>query len=463
MLSSLSGRFLILTVAYVMLAEALIFVPSVAQFRKDYLLDRLERAQIASLALLAEEDINQGLEQELLTNAGVYNVVLQRDDVRELVLSSPMREPISTTFDIRDVSTPVLIFDALHAIFDRRDRILRVIGTPSEEAGQQIEITLPSAPMRRELLTYGRNILGISVLISLITGALLFFAMNRLIVGPVRRLSTTMDDYARAPEDARRVIDPRSGVLEICEAEQALKMMQLELTANLRHKERLATIGEGVAKINHDMRNILTSAQLFSDRMESSEDPTVKRLYPKLVRAISRAVRLCEATLRFSSTNEPKPTISRISLAQAVADVFEAERLVAASTPIQFTNHVEDTLYLHADPEQLYRILLNLVRNARQAITTQDRPGEIRIYASESDHVCKINVSDTGPGIAKASQAHLFTPFQGGTSGEGWGLGLSIAAELVHGHAGKLKLLSTGVEGTIFQITLPKVDAEPPK
>jgi hypothetical protein len=93
-LNSLSGRFLILTIVFVMIAEVFIFVPSVARFRENYLLQRLERAQIASLALLADEMIDADLERELLENAGVYNVVLRRDEVRQLVLSSPIPQPI---------------------------------------------------------------------------------------------------------------------------------------------------------------------------------------------------------------------------------------------------------------------------------------------------------------------------------------------------------------------------------
>ena len=90
-MNSLSGRFLILTIIFVMLAEILIFVPSIARFREDYLLDHLERAQIASLALLADDMLDtETREAELLENAGVFNVVLRRDEIRQLMLSTPM-------------------------------------------------------------------------------------------------------------------------------------------------------------------------------------------------------------------------------------------------------------------------------------------------------------------------------------------------------------------------------------
>ena len=90
--NTLSGRFLLLTVAFVMLAEVLIFVPSIARYRYDLLAERLEEAQIAALAPAGRRRHGQrpSWRRELLANAGVFNVVLRRDEVRQLVLSSPM-------------------------------------------------------------------------------------------------------------------------------------------------------------------------------------------------------------------------------------------------------------------------------------------------------------------------------------------------------------------------------------
>ena len=116
-LNTLSGRFLALTVAFVMLAEVLIFVPSIARVRADFLTMRLEKAQIASLAQLAAEDmVTPALEKELLANAEVYNVVLRRDEVRQLVLSSPIPKPIANTFDLREAGPWTLIRDAYEHI-----------------------------------------------------------------------------------------------------------------------------------------------------------------------------------------------------------------------------------------------------------------------------------------------------------------------------------------------------------
>jgi len=293
MLNTLSGRFLILTTVFVLIAEMLIFVPSVARYREEYFLQRLERAQIASLALLAEDMIGQELEQELLENAGIFNVVLRRDEVRQLILSSPIPAPITTTFDMRDPSAWVLIRDAMRRLVVTQDQVVRIIGNPVQDGGLLIEVTLPTQPLRMALIDYGIRILILSAVISVITAILLFLAVRRFLVRPIEGFVESMQAYAEAPEDARRIMMPDAGVVELREAQEALAGMQTQLTGALRQKERLAQLGGAVSKISHDLRNILTSAQLFTDRIESSEDPTVRRLAPKLVGSITRAVNLC--------------------------------------------------------------------------------------------------------------------------------------------------------------------------
>ncbi len=458
MLNTLSGRFLILTTVFVMLAEVLIFVPSVARFREDYLLARLERAQIASLALLAEEMIDPDLEEELLQHAGVYNVVLRRDEARQLVLSSPIPGRIAATYDLRGASATELIGAALLRLVTPENQIIRVIGAPVRDAGRLIEVTMPSAPLRAAMLDYGLRILILSAVISVVTASLLFMAVRAILVRPIKHLVGAIQTYAAAPEDARRIIRPEATIRELREAETALQSLQTQLTHALKQRERLAQLGGAVAKVSHDLRNILTSAQLFTDRIEMSEDPIVKRMAPKLVNSIARAVSLTESTLAFGKAEEPPPSLTRVKLAQIVGDVLEAERLAVGDADVSFSEDVPASMTLRADPEQLYRALSNLVRNARQAITGAGQPGEINVSAYEDEVFWTIEVSDTGPGMPPKAQEHLFQPFQGGARKGGSGLGLAIAADLMRGHGGGVALKRTGPEGTVFAITLPKGD-----
>lgn len=456
MLNSLSGRFLILTVIFVMLAEVLIFVPSIARFREDYLLNRLERAQIASLALLATEGmIDDELEAELLENAEVFNVVLRRDEIRQLILSADVIPPISDSFDLRDASAMVLIRDAMRRLWTTQDQTIRVIGEPVRQAGLLIEVTIDTRMLRAAMLDYGLRILLLSAVISVFTAGLLFLAVRRFLVSPIRRVVRHMTEYADAPENPDGIITPQAGVTELHEAELALQSLQTQLTGALKQRERLAQLGEAVAKISHDLRNILTVATLMADRLEGSADPTVKRITPKLVNSLSRAVNLCEGTLAFGRAEEPPPALDRIDLGCVISDVIENERIEISEDAVSYAAEVEDALLVRCDSEQIYRVLSNLVRNARQAILATGKAGTISIKAHSNEEGWMIQVADTGPGLPKKALGHLFTPFQGGARAGGSGLGLAIAAELIRGHGGKLELSETGPEGTRFEIYLP--------
>lgn len=455
---TLSGRFLLLTIIFVMLAEVFIFLPSVARFREDFLLSRLERAQIASLALLASDGaISDRLAEELLINAGVFNVVLRRDELRELVLSSPVPGPISGTYDLRAPSPLDLMRDAVAVMVRPENRVIRVIGEPVQEAGLLIEVTMETAPLRRELLEYALRILYLSMIISLATATLLFMAVQRLIVGPIRRVIASMSAYAQSPEDARRIITPSASVTELREAEETLAKLQTDLTGALRQKERLAQLGGAVARVSHDLRNILATATLVADRIETSKDPAVNRAAPKLVGALSRAVSLCESTLAFGKAEEPPPRLTQFALRPLAVEVIESEALAAGDDgKAEFLLDIPPTLSLRADPEQLFRVLANLARNARQAIEATGEPGTVEIAAIAQDDAVVIRVIDTGPGMPQRARENLFAAFQGGARKGGTGLGLVIAAELVRGHGGKLDLARSDQNGTEFRITLPQ-------
>ncbi len=447
---------MILTIIFVMLAEVFIFVPSIARFREDYLLARLERAQIASLALLATDGmIDDDLEYELLENAEVLNVVLRRDAVRQLILSTDGMEPISNSFDLRDAPAWELIRDATMRIFETEDQNIRVIGQPVREAGLLIEVTMETAPLRMAMIDYGQRILVLSAAISIFTALLLFVAVRILMVNPIKRVVGSMMSYAEAPEDANRIIQPRGSVRELRNAEEALNGMQTQLTSLLRQRERLAQLGEAVAKISHDLRNMLSVATLVADRLETVPDPTVQRIAPKLIKSLSRAINLTEATLAFGRAEEPAPKLDRVPLEPLVDDVLDNDNLAQGDGDVSYTSEVPRDMVVRADSEQLHRVLSNLVRNARQAIAATHLPGEVRIAAHEVTGGWCIEICDTGPGLPAKAREHLFKPFASSQKAGGTGLGLAICSEIIRGHGGKLDLKKSDEEGTTFTLFLP--------
>jgi len=458
--STLSGRFLTLTIVFVLIAEVLFFVPSIARFRSNYLQARLDLAQMAALAVLAtpDEEVAPDLGDKLLDAAGVLNVVLRREDVREIMLQSPMPPTVERSYNLLRENAFHLIRDSLRVLFGDGDRIIRVIGPTSQ--GGEVEITLHEQPLRDAMIKQGRRILYVSLAISLATAALLFLAVQRLIVRPIDRVARYMTAYRDDPEDASRIITPESGAREIRQAEAALQELELRLTAALKQKERLAGLGGAVAKISHDLRNMLTTAQIMADRIETSADPAVARTVPKLVASLSRAINLCERTLAYGKAEElpPEPTV--FPLRPLVLEVLENEGAAAPARCAGFEAEVPERMTVRADADQLFRVLSNLVRNAAQAIEASGASGRVTIRAAEAGGRSEIRVIDTGPGLPLKAREHLFQPFRGGVRQGGTGLGLVIAAEIVRGHGGSLDLEETGARGSTFRISLP---APPPK
>jgi signal transduction histidine kinase len=317
-------------------------------------------------------------------------------------------------------------------------------------------------PLRSAMLRYSVDILLLSLLISAITAALVYLALHYMFVRPMRRVTANMIAFRADPENSDRVIAPSGRLDEIGTAERELATMQTELASMLHQKNRLAGLGLAVSKINHDLRNLLASAQLFSDRLAKIPDPGVQRFAPKLMHALERAIAFCQSTLSYGRLQEPPPERRPILLEPLVEEVHENLGL-GADAPIRWISAVERGLVVEADYDQLFRILLNLARNAVQAMESQategrtDRdPGrdQIRITGRREGAVVVIEVSDTGPGFSEQARAHLFEAFQGSTRTGGTGLGLAIAAELVRAHGGEIRLVE-GTIGATLRLTIP--------
>ncbi|HUZ91773.1 MAG TPA: HAMP domain-containing sensor histidine kinase, partial [Methylocella sp.] len=262
-----------------------------------------------------------------------------------------------------------------------------------------------------------------------------------------------------------RVIVPSCGNHEIAYAEEELAIMQDSLARELNQKKHLAALGLAVAKINHDMRNMLASAQLLSDRLGNVDDPLAQRLAPKLVATLDRAIRFCQATLTYGRAVDDPPKLSRFLLRVLVTEVMEMVGLEAPGE-IAFINAAPEDFVIVADREQMFRVLMNLIRNGVEALESPmmepRRPARIRVQGGLNNGEAVIEVSDTGPGMPASARAQLFTPFNSGRAG-GSGLGLVISADLVRGHGGSIMLVDDANEegsGAKFRITLPQPGAE---
>jgi signal transduction histidine kinase len=454
----LSGKLLVLTILFVMIAEVLIYVPSVANFRVTWLKDRLATGYTAALVLDAAPNgvVSDSLAKQILDSIGARAVAMKMGERRRLLAVGDMPPPVTDTFDMRNVSAFDSIVDAFKMMLDTRDDVMRVVG-PAPMGGEYIELVMDEPMLRKAMLRYSVDILLLSLVISGITAALVYLALHYMFVRPMRRITANMMAFRADPENPDRIIVASARADEIGVAERELATMQTELASMLHQKSRLAALGLAVSKINHDLRNLLSSAQLFSDRLAKLPDPGVQRFAPKLMRALERAIAFCQSTLSYGRVQEPPPERRQILLEPLVEEVHETLGL-GPDAPIRWISAVERGLVVEADYDQLFRILLNLARNAVQALESRAAgdPGrdQIRITGRREGAVVVIEVSDTGPGFSEKARAHLFEAFQGSTRTGGAGLGLAIAAELVRAHGGEIHLVD-GTIGATLRLTIP--------
>lgn len=448
---SLSAKILLLTVACVLLGEVLIYVPSIARFRLSYLQERIAAAHLALLNLTPDlaQQLDMDMVDTILAHAGVLAVTVHGGPGGPLMLGEITA--VDRVHDLRDDSWTTLVRDALESLAYRGERLLRVIGPSPQETGTMVDIIVPEAPMWSAMVDYSVRILTLSVVLSVLVAAMLFIGLQRMIVRPLRRITAELAAFRERPEDSMADGPQPDRADEIGVVERELATMRHGLRRALAEKTRLAALGAAMSRISHDLKNILATAVLISDRLESSADPSVRRVAPRLIDTLDRAVRLCGETLSYARSGPPAPKPRRIALAELVQNVRDASQPIADK--VTWLIDLPSRLAVLVDPDQLFRVLLNLAQNALEAMG--ERGGELRITATLGAELLEIEVADTGPGIPDQVRARLFEPFAGSSKTAGNGLGLAICRELMRAHGGEIELGGTSEHGTVFRLWLP--------
>ena len=462
----LPAKLLVLTAVFVLMAETLIFLPAIANFRVTWLQERLTAAQLAALASDAFPggQVPSALRADLLRTAQVRAIASRSQGERRLVLPAQGDLTIDYVFYLQPEPDSFWeglgvrfeqVKDAITTLFADSGRIIRVVGHAGPDNNDLIEIVIPEAPLKEAMVRYGMNILWLSIILSLLTAAVVYFALSRLFVRPLTRLANNMLRFSEDPEDQSRILPLTGRMDEIGVAERELASMQRQLSGLLAQKNRLAQLGLAVSKINHDLRNMLANAQLISDRLVDLPDPTVQRFVPKLIASLDRAISFCNSSLQFGRAAEAAPRRELMLLKPLVEEVADSQGLPREGA-IAFVADMDANLRIDADQEHLFRALSNVVRNAIQAIESVDgkTDGEVRAAAHREGRKVIIDITDNGAGVPQKARENLFKAFQGSTKKGGTGLGLVIAAELIQTHGGTLTLADS-TTGAHFRIELP--------
>jgi signal transduction histidine kinase len=464
-LEGLSPRLLLLTILFVMLGAGFIIPPALAAFEEQWLLDRVRAAELASLAADVAPDrrVTRRLSQQLLAGAGVVSVVIQNDGMRRLVLAAPSAMQVPYTVDLGSQNPGSWLSGPFRTLMGDGKQMVRVIAQPRFREGESVEIITPDGPLKRLLLEYAGRLIATTLFVASLAGLLVYLTLNIFLVRPMQRITLAMEKFRANPEDPQSRVGASGRADEIGRAEAELTRMQTDLLAALQSKARLASLGEAVAKINHDLRNMLTSAQMASDRLAALGDPKVAQALPRLERALDRAINLASEVLAYGKSSEAPPVLRRVALEPLLEAAAEDAGLTQAS--VRLASYVDSDSEVLADPDHLHRILVNLMRNAREsieAIPERNAQGVISATLARDGDRIIISLADDGPGIPERALANLFQPFAGSVRRGGTGLGLAIARELAQGHGGDVRLVRTGSEGSVFEILLP-VEAPDPQ
>ncbi|MDY8109247.1 HAMP domain-containing sensor histidine kinase [Fulvimarina sp. 2208YS6-2-32] len=466
---SLSAKLLVLTVLAVLVAEALIFLPLLANFREGWLREKLETAAIAGLATVetvlpdtgSTGAMPQSQQKALLDALGVQLVAIGDAERNRLIARYVSIAPIDRTIMLDETTALASMKDSFGALLFGGSRALRILGSTGDGAFRT-EIVLLDSQLRESLLSYARRFFLLSLVIAVVTGLLLWAAINRLMVTPIRRMTEAMIRFGDQPTDPARILVPEERADELGIAERELSAMQAKLSEVMKEQQRLANLGLAVSKINHDMRNILASSQMISDRLATLPDPKVQRMAPMLIKSLDRALHYTQAVLAYGRAAERVPERRRVDLRAIVVDVCDLLALGVQDTGIEFVNAVPEHFEVTVDPEQIHRLLTNLCRNAVQAMMSDDMGGvgvvrRLTVGARHLDALrTQIYVEDTGPGLPKKARDNLFQAFRGSARSGGTGLGLAIAMEIAQAHGGDLRLAATGSTGARFEVEVPR-------
>lgn len=458
----LTTKLIALTALFVLAAEILVFVPSIAHFRVSRLQEMTQRARLVALALENTRDVDRSLQDRLLATLDASAIATRSGRMRRLVAlaAQPIHVDEVTDLGAAEPWDPIVGVVGMLAAGD--GRTIRLIGPPGED-GVVIDLVMSETPIRQATLAFAGRLLVISAGLLMAAAVLIFFGLRRLFLEPLARLGRAMADFAADPENPDRIIRPSGRSDEMGEAEMRLAELQTEVAGSLAQKKHLADLGVAVSKINHDLRNMLASAQLITDRLSAVPDGTVQRFVPKLVATLDRAIGYSRAVLDYGRTGEAPPVRRLVALRRLVEDVGDmlGRREGPDGTRLEgdvgYEIDIPTALEVDADPDQIFRVLLNLVRNATQAFEADTEPALVRritVSALRRGTVVTIRVADTGPGVPAKARENLFRPFQGGFRRGGTGLGLAICAELVRAHGGAIELVDDGA-GATFEVTIP--------
>jgi two-component system NtrC family sensor kinase len=297
-------------------------------------------------------------------------------------------------------------------------------------------------------LQFAGGLGGVGLLIGIVAFVIILRTLRPLRVLRARAQQVAGGDYAR-----RIAVSSHDEIGELVREFDLMAAAIQEREQRLIRSERLATVGRMAAQITHEVRNPLASIGLYAELLGdeiAEKGPEPRRLLSSIASEVDRLTEITENYLRFARFPEAK--LEAEDLGAIATSVLEFSRAELAQAGIALDLQVADGLpEVSADESQLRQALLNLVRNAREAMTAG---GRLRVVVDAGDGGVRLRLSDTGSGIPEADLAKIFDPFFS-TKDKGTGLGLALVQQIVAEHGARIDVESPTGQGTTFTLTFP--------
>ena len=240
----------------------------------------------------------------------------------------------------------------------------------------------------------------------------------------------------------------------------ALEAEMAQARTHLMEAERLATVGQSMAGVVHDINAPLTAVTAFGQLIQKeSPDEKSRERAGHIIEAATRAQRLVRELLKMA--RPAPPTLELVDLPQLLKVAMDLERPQCAVTGVKLVAAFDPNVpHVKADPHRLGQVFINLLVNARQAMDSAEKGTTITVQTRRLERIVEVRFTDDGPGIPLAIKQKVFDWFfTTKPPGEGTGLGLAVSREILLAHGGNLRVEDSPDGGATFVLELPLTDA----